>query len=537
MQIEKEVNVIQINPTVGDVNGNTKKIIKRMKNNGSLNVAPELSLIGYPPRDILNREELYDSQREAIERISNSLSGNNICIVGGVDCSKNSFLYNTAFVIDSEGIKYRYRKNLLPTYDIFDEARYFRSDADTLVFEHKGKKIGIIICEDAWSDVESGGIKQHSRNPIDKYKDVEIDIMINISASPFRINKPSTRIQRFKKQSKKVGAPIVFVNQVGANDSLVFDGNSFIVNEDNVIINYPSFRESGVNDQDLKNQDNQLYLKESVELGIKDYFRKTGSKKAIIGMSGGIDSSVVAVATSRAIGKENVLGVSIPTKISSNQNIKDSRIMAKNLGIEFEVIEITEILKKFQNAFSDLDYTIDGIAKQNLQARVRGVLLMLLSNQIDNSLVITPDNKSEASIGYCTLYGDTVGAIAPLGDLYKNKVYKLARIYNREKKIIPSRILEKSPTAELKENQKDKDDIPKYEELDQLLNQYIEENKKVNGIQTNMKSNTVDSIIRKIHNSEFKRNQSPIVVRISSKDLDRGWKYPIAADYGFMFDN
>lgn len=534
--MESEVNVIQINPTVGAVNRNTKKIIEGIQGDVFLNVAPELSLMGYPPRDILTREELYDSQKEAIDRVSDSLSEDNISIVGGVD-RKNGFLYNTAFVIDSKGVKHKYYKNLLPTYDVFDEARYFRSDTEPLVFEHKSRKIGVTICEDAWSDVDSEGVKQHSRNPIDKYKDSDIDLMVNISASPFRINKPEMRVRRFKRHSEKVEAPIVFVNQVGANDSLVFDGNSFIINKNNVLVDYPSFCEIKTNHQDLGKQNNQQYLKEAVEIGIEDYFRKTSNKKALIGMSGGIDSSVAAVATAKAIGKQNVFGVSLPTKISSQQSIRDARTVAENLGINFEVIEITEILNQFQSTFSNLDYKIEGLAAENLQARIRGVLLMLISNRINNSLVITPDNKSEGSVGYCTLYGDTVGAIAPLGDMYKNKVYDLARIYNTEEKIIPDRILEKQPTAELREGQKDKDDIPEYEDLDQFLDQYIEKNREINSIQTDMGSSTVESIVNKIHNSEFKRNQSPIVIRISSKDLDRGWKYPIAADYGFLFEN
>lgn len=530
--MESFVNIIQFNPTVGDIKGNADKIMENFEQ-GELNVTSEMSLIGYPPQDILHREELYTEQEKAVSRISGNIE--NGMLVIGAPQRKDGYLYNSALVIDTDGIQYVYSKNLLPTYDVFNEARYFRSDNDKLVFSYDGKEIGVTICEDAWSDVEPNGITQHNEDPIMDYAEDDIDLMLNLSASPYRYGKPENRVERFKNHARKINAPVVFANQLGANDELVFDGGSFIVDDDGLITSLSSFQRENSRIPEGGSEE----LVDAVTLGISDYFQKTGFEKAVIGMSGGIDSSVAVTLASDALGSENVVGVSLPSQVSSRESIEDAREVATRLGIDFNVVSIEDAFNISKEDISDGGYGTDGITSENLQARLRGVYLMAISNSMGDSLVITPDNKSEGAVGYCTLYGDTVGAVAPLGDLYKNQVYEIARFYNQSSRVsddvlIPNRIIDKEPTAELKQDQSDTDDIPEYNSLDRFLEKYIDDGQPIDLINSDLTDEEINEVVSRIHVSEFKRNQSPITLRVSDKDLSSGWRYPIAADYDFL---
>lgn len=530
--MEDFVNIIQFNPTVGDVAGNTDEIIDRLEEN-SLNVTSEMALVGYPPQDILHREELYSEQKKAIDRVSADVDEG--VIVLGAPTRKNGFLYNSALVVDKDGVKDVYSKNLLPTYDVFNEARYFRSDRNNLVFNYKGRSIGITICEDAWSDVTPDGVRQHDDDPILDYAEEDIDLMLNLSASPYRYEKPRSRVERFRSHSETIDAPVVFANQLGANDELIFDGGSFVVDSTGIIDSLKSFRR----DNTVIPEGNTKELVDAVRLGISDYFDKTGFEKAVIGMSGGIDSSVAVTLASDALGSENVTGISLPSEVSSKASVTDAEKVANRLGIDFEVISIEDAFDISEADLSSSGYDTSGITSENLQARLRGVYLMAVSNSMNNSLVITPDNKSESAVGYCTLYGDTVGAVAPLGDLYKNKVYDIADFYNSSDRIVSGtviheNVMKKDPTAELKQDQSDSDDIPEYSSLDQFLRQYVDDGQSIGSIETDLTSDEASEIVSRIHRSEFKRNQSPIILRVSEKDMSTGWRYPIAADYDFL---
>lgn len=539
-----KIAVGQTNPTIGDIRGNTDKIIEYIKKcenkNVDILVTPEMSLIGYPPMDILRRDRLYKKQTDNIERIKNKTRNLDMYVFVGYCKRTDNGLYNSAMVIHNGSIVYNYDKILLPNYDVFDGHRYFETGEEPGVMNIKDLKIGITICEDAWSDTDIMDIKRHDYNPIDDLSDKNLDFMINLSASPYRVGKLDKRIELFKKHSKSTGAMCVFCNQVGANDELVFDGHSFITQPDgsvNVMDGYNErlkiFDNGTQIESDFDGQNQTENMTEAIKLGISDYFSKTGFSKAIVGMSGGIDSTVATLLTAKALGSENVIGMSLPSNVTSQSSIEDARTVAETLGIEFNVIDIQNSVDTMIDSYSQgMDEEVSGIALENIQARVRGDILMTTANMRD-ALVITPDNKSEGAVGYCTLYGDTVGAIAPLGDCYKKYVYDIARYYNKNSNsnIIPNRIIEKEPTAELKEDQSDSDEIPEYAELDKVIHEYVEKRNDPNDIDIR---NDVDDIISRIHSAEFKRNQSPLPIRVTPKDFGRGWRYPIVADYDFL---
>ncbi len=539
------VSILQINPTIGDIKGNYNKIINGIdnadKNNSDILLTPELSLIGYPPMDILRRDKMYDIQNKKLNSIKKYTTNKDVAVVIGYCRRDDTGLYNSAIVFKNGEKLTNYDKVLLPTYDVFDGHRYFETGDEINVFELDNQKIALTICEDAWYNVNIMDAKRHKFNPFDKIKDYDTNLILNLSASPYRINKNNERIELFKEHAVNTSSTIAFCNQVGGNDELVFDGNSFVVNKDGVIEQLNAFEtdmrtiniNKNANEKQLNTPRRIEEMNSAICLGLKDYFEKTGFSKAIVGMSGGIDSTIATVLSAQALGKDNVLGVSLPSKVTSTESITDAKSVAENLGIDFEVIDISSIITQVINDFeSESPYKMEGLALENIQARIRGDILMSLSNTT-NALVITPDNKSEAAIGYCTLYGDTVGAIAPLGDCYKKHVYELAEYHNEVEDIIPQNVIEKEPTAELKENQVDSDEMAEYEILDTILNEYVENRKKPDEITVDSKEE-IDNIISKIHMSEFKRNQSPLPIRVTKKDFGRGWRYPIAADYEFL---
>ncbi len=537
------IAILQMNSIIGDLDGNCKKIINAIEKakNADILITPELSIIGYPPMDILRRDTLYDVQKEKLNEIKEYTKNVAVAVVVGYCRRDSDGIYNSATVYKKGKQIVTYDKILLPTYDVFDGHRYFETGSDICTFELNDETIGLTICEDAWYNVNIMDAKKHKFNPFSKFKEQNTDIILNLSASPYRINKNKERKELFTEHACKTDSTVVFCNQAGGNDELVFDGNSFIVNPDKTIYQLNDFEKDFeiININNYKHNINNRYsiyqIDSAIRLGLKDYFDKTGFSKAIVGMSGGIDSTIATIIATKVFGSKNVLGVSLPSDVTSEQSIKHAEKVADNLNIEFEIIDISEIVQNTINTFENQsEYIMKGLALENIQARIRGNILMSLSNR-KNALVITPDNKSEAAIGYCTLYGDTVGAIAPLGDCYKRHVYELSEYYNKkyENKLIPDEIISKPPTAELKENQIDTDDMTEYEILDTVLNKYVENRKKPTDINIDS-SDEINRIISRIHNAEFKRNQSPLPIRITKKDFGRGWRYPIAADYSFL---
>lgn len=552
MPLPIRVAVIQHNPTVGDVSGNCDQILNgysEAANAGAeLVVTPELALIGYPPRDLIHRQAILDSERAALEELRHATESGPALIVGHTAPSPRDSgppLTNSATVfMDGEKLA-QYDKRLLPTYDIFDENRYFSQGNKPQAVLVNGVTVGITICEDAWYDHEVTGHQRHGTNPVAPYEGV--DLLVNLSASPYRVDKPSARVARFGNHAKNINAPVIFANQVGGNDDILFDGTSLMLDSSGSLISAAPIGESHVLFESSGEEaissiapGETPQLRQMLEVGIRDYLRKSGFKKVIIGLSGGIDSSVTAALAAEAIGPENVHGITLPSAITSDENRTDAERVARNLGIQFGEEGIEQLSQTAIESINELTPSDNtrSITRENVQARMRGLLLMGVANEI-GALVLTPDNKSEAAVGYCTLYGDAVGAIAPLGDCTKHRVYALAEEFNRnppawvESPPIPTSVLEKEPTAELAEDQTDEDDIPPYEIIDTVVKQYVGDKHSVAQIvsETDATQEQVETIVRRLTQSEFKRHQTPPALRVTTKAFDSGWRYPIAASY------
>lgn len=549
-----DIDIIQHNPKVGDIDGNLEKIEQKVVNsNADLVITPELSLLGYPPRDILHRNEILDAEKSALRQIKNLTENNPAIIVG--HSSKNNGngppLKNSASVFNNGDKIAQYDKRLLPTYDIFDEHRYFQPGDGSTQLNLFGYNIGITICEDAWYDHYVTGNQRHDYNPVSEY--TGCDIVVNLSASPFKVNKFQNREERFANHAEDTNSVYVFANQVGGNDDILFDGTSFIVDSNGQTIYRGPFGKPHLCRHSSSNTQNSYEIPSETEQirtilkrGIKDYIQKTGFEEVVIGLSGGIDSTVTANLAVDAIGKDNVYGVTLPSSVSSDKNITDAEKVADNLGIRFNELNISDINEQYVGKIKEGVNTSSGlktITKENIQARIRGVILMGIAND-ENRLVLTPDNKSEAAVGYCTLYGDAVGAIGPLGDCTKDRVYDLARSFNKNpanncsNKPIPESVISKDPTAELSEDQKDTDDIPPYDVIDTVVKLYVEEDKTLDEMNQLMDvdKSVISDVISRITRSEFKRNQTPPSLRITDKAFDSGWRYPIAASYDSIID-
>lgn len=545
------IGIIQHNPKVGDIENNLTKILKSYRNMKSnsvdIVVTPELALLGYPPRDLLHRKSILNKEKNALNKIKKETKDGPCIIIGHT--SKNSEsgppLKNSSSVYRNGKKITQYDKRLLPTYDVFDEHRYFKKGNEDVKFNFKGYDIGITICEDAWYDHKVTDNQRHGYNPIDDYQNC--DILINHSASPFKVNKFKQRENRFSNHSKKLDAMYIFANQVGGNDDILFDGSSFITDSNGNTVYRASFsdeEECVYTGEKIKSKipSETVQLRQIIKIGIRDYLEKTGFSEVVIGLSGGIDSTVTANLAVDAIGKDKVHGVTLPSSITSNKNLCDAESVAKNLGIRFDEINISEINNNFQDKISSgVDSNgLNTITKENIQARTRGVILMGIANNEDK-LVLTPDNKSEAAVGYCTLYGDAVGAIGPLGDCTKERVYKLAECFNANPpsnvptdRPIPQNVIDKNPTAELSEDQKDTDDIPPYDIIDEVVRMYVEGDKTVDDMHNHIENASlaqIEKVVSRISMSEFKRKQSPPSLRVTDKAFDSGWRYPIAASY------
>ena len=540
----------QINPTVGDFSGNAAKIIdfsQRAKGAGAeLILFPELSVCGYPPRDLVERPSFVAHNAESIARIAAETRG--IGVICGLvtpahsDTGKSAM--NSAALLMDGKVAFTQSKMLLPTYDVFDEMRNFAPAKKQELFSFCGKSMALTICEDAWNDKHFWRKRLYTVDPVEALVQAGGNFVLNISASPFWIGKREFRRDMLASIARQQKVPVALVNQVGGNDSLVFDGSSVVLNADGEIIAQgKSFEEdliffdSSSGDLDLTGEMHEQVAGDDASayaalvLGTRDYIHKCGFGKAIIGLSGGIDSALTAAIAADAIGAENVIGVGMPGPYSSQGSIDDARALAQNLGIRFELLSINAAYEAYRETlkgvFSGLK---EDVTEENLQARARGALLMALSNKF-GAIVLSTGNKSELGVGYCTLYGDMVGGLAVISDVPKTLVYRLSEYVNSRRVLIPQATLEKAPSAELRPDQKDSDSLPPYEVLDAVLEDYVEDSHSADRIAADrgVDIETVKRVIRMVDRAEYKRQQAAPGLKISPKAFGYGRRFPIAA--------
>jgi NAD+ synthase (glutamine-hydrolysing) len=560
-----KITIAQLNPTIGDTAGNLAKIsdaLRKAKSDASdLLVLPELFLVGYPPRDLLERDWFIDRAKDAlVELMLISTKFPEIGIIVGVplECGKPTgrALYNSAVLVRDGEVLFTHHKSLLPTYDVFDEARYFESAAEIIktggetlvsgihVCKFKGETLGISICEDAWNDPELWTKRDYNFDPIQVLADMGATLLINLSASPYHVGKDAVRFRIVANHAKKHKLPFVFVNQVGANDELIFDGASICVDRlGNPIEIFPPFVEmihtidtgKAGKKIDFVGLDDIESAHDALVLGIRDYFRKTGFKKGLVGLSGGIDSAVVISLAAEALGPENCMGITMPSPYSSGKSATLSKQLAENLGIKFDDIAITDVFNSMKDSLKDVleitDPSAVDVTLENLQARIRGTMLMAVSNKF-GYLVLATGNQSEMAVGYCTLYGDMCGGLAVLIDVPKVMVYQLAEFINRNGEIIPREIITRPPTAELRPNQTDQDTLPPYEILDSILNMYIDNTMSIEDIiLKGFDEKIVRWVVKAVNRNEYKRRQAAPGLKITSKAFGMGRRMPIAAKY------
>ncbi len=541
-----KIALAQINPTVGDFTGNLEKIVsftRRAADQGArLAVFPELSICGYPPADFLEKPSFLARSRTAIAELAAATRDLPSALIVGAalpappDAGKPAV--NAALLLDRGQILLEQHKRLLPFYDVFDEQRYFLPSASQQVVELDSLRIAISICEDAWNDKNFWPRRLYSFDPLEELMRQTPAIHINLSSSPFWHSKRKLRRQMLAAIANRDGIPVLMCNQVGGNDSLIFDGSSMVINVHGDLVGQAkSFEEDLVVVDPFcapplpePPDDETEAAYRALVLGTRDYVRKCGFTKVVIALSGGIDSALVTAIAADALGKENVLAIGMPSPYSSQGSIDDSRALAANLGIRFELIGISDLFHQYTEALDPLfKGTQAGLAEENLQARIRGNLLMAVSNKF-GSLVLTTGNKSEMAVGYCTLYGDMVGALAVIGDLIKTRVYAICRWLNRDRELIPLPILEKPPSAELRPGQKDTDSLPPYETLDPILEAYVEryETPECISQKHGFPLELVQQVVRLVERSEYKRQQAAPVLKVTSKSFGMGRRFPIA---------
>ena len=547
------IALAQINTTVGDLDGNAALILAAAREaagrGAELVVFPELAINGYPPRDLVEKESFLDRTEEQLQRLAQETAGLGAAIVCGYAGRSHSptgkRAANCAAVIEHGEIVFRQTKMLLPTYDVFDEARYFVPGERECLFPFRGRQVALTICEDAWNDKQFWERRLYRQDPVEDMARAGAQVLISINAAPYHMHNRAQRREIFANTARRFGLPVVYVNQVGGNDSLVFDGSSFALDaQARVIASCASFREDLiVVDTDaapLPNRDREgadseadepAAVYEALVLGTRDYLHKCGFRQALIGLSGGIDSSLTAAIAVDAVGAENVIGVGMPGPYSSEGSITDACALARNFAIRFEVANITGVYEKYLDALAPLFAgTSPGVAEENLQARIRGALLMALSNKY-GCLVLTTGNKSELAVGYCTLYGDMCGGLAVISDVPKTLVYQLARVANqRHPGAIPESVFEKPPSAELRPDQKDIDSLPPYEVLDEVLRCYVEEYEAPGQIaaRLGLSLDFVKGIVNTVDRNEYKRQQAAPGLKVTTKAFGIGRRFPIA---------
>jgi len=544
-----KLTVAQLNPVVGNIDGNLRRLLgllSAIPEDVSLLVLPELYLTGYPPRDLLFRQGFMDSVERAVDiLVEASRRHPQFGIILGAPrrhgTGRGIGLHNAALLVADGELRFEQAKALLPDYDVFDESRYFDVADGHRAMEFRGMRLGVSICEDAWQRADIWTQPLYCNDPIESLVQDGATVLINIAASPFHRRKQSMRCNLALDHVRRHRLPMVMVNQVGANDELIFDGGSFALSgQGKVIARLPDFEEA-VQTIDLgvaraavpcREPEEMTSIRAALQMGVRDYFCKVGARDALIGLSGGIDSAVTACIAVDALGPENVHTITMPGPYSSPGSISDSRELAARLGVDFEVLPITDIFRIFRETLGPLfASSAEGLTEENLQSRIRGTLLMAAANKFDR-LVLATSNKSELSMGYTTLYGDMIGALAVIADLFKTTVYQLARSWNAEQEIIPRTILEKPPSAELRPDQKDTDSLPPYDILDTILQMYIEENHSIDEIiAAGPDRKTVEWVTNTVHRSEYKRRQAVPVLRVTSKSFGVGRRVPVAARY------
>jgi len=542
-----KIAIAQINPIVGDFQGNCAKIVDRAavaKRDGcDLVVFSELVLSGYPPRDLLEKKDFVAANQAALEYLMSRIRG--IGVVCGYAAENpardGKNLFNAAVLFEDGHVVHRSHKRLLPTYDVFDESRYFEPGQDVSVFDYKGHRVGLTICEDAWNDADIFPRPIYHMDPVALMAKAGADLLINISASPFHVGKRAFRWHMYGALARKYGIPIIYANQVGGNDSILFEGVSTAFDssgqpvaravdfaEDMVIYDTTLTAPDHGQCHAISESDAASMLGALV-MGTRDYVTKCGFSKAVIGLSGGIDSALTAWIAAAALGSENVATVFMPSRYTSADNYTDTRQLAENLGVPYEIIPIDPMFAAFLEHLSPtFDTGAPGITEQNIQARIRGTILMAISNRT-GALVLSTGNKSELAVGYCTLYGDMNGGLAVISDVPKTMVYELARTINRQRDVIPPRIIDKAPSAELAPDQTDQDDLPPYDVLDAILKAYVEDVLSEEEILSmGFDADMVNAVIARVDRNEYKRHQAAPGLKVTPKAFGEGRRYPLA---------
>jgi NAD+ synthase (glutamine-hydrolysing) len=541
-----KIALAQIDTTVGDFDGNAQKILDGVRwaesEGVDLIVFPEMCVCGYPPRDLLEKPSFLQKSLDTVRRIAAGTKGT-AAVIGYItpnEASDGHALFNTAGILSDGEVKFEQHKTLLPEYDVFDEARHFEPACDHRVYEIDGVRIGLSLCEDMWSKVEFRGRRLYQTDPIEKLVSAGAEMIINISASPFTLGKREIRRELARGMAKRFGTPVIYCNAVGGNDDLVFDGRSVVVNgggevirkglafaEDTIIIDTDEMQP--ITKIPTCTEEEEIHG--ALVLGLSDYMRKCGFKRAVLGLSGGIDSAVVAAIAAEAIGPENVTGILMPSPYSSQSSIDDALELAKNLGIKTSTIPIGDIYEGYREMLGFDSAGDVSLAEENIQARIRGNILMAKSNS-EGAIVLATGNKSELSVGYCTLYGDMAGGFALISDVLKTQVFALAGYMNRNSVMIPESIINKAPSAELKPDQTDQDALPAYEILDPIVKAYVEEKASVEEIAAQgIDIDIVRQITGMIDHNEYKRRQAPPGIKITQKAFGSGRRFPIACKF------
>jgi NAD+ synthase (glutamine-hydrolysing) len=542
-----KIALAQFNPTIGDFEGNSARILElasEARSRGAdLAVFSELCLCGYPPQDLTERPAFDELNQKELLRLAKKISMPSLVgYVGGAQDNTGKPVANCAALIADGKILFEQRKMLLPTYDVFDESRYFQPAHTQFVFPFGAEKLGITICEDSWNDKSFWPQRLYDRDPVSEIVGKGSTLLLNLSSSPYTIDKRSLRHDMLQAIAKEYRLPVVYVNQVGGNDSLIFDGSSVAFMPDGrVAARAKSFEEdlvlfdsvTGAGDIRPVVEDELETAFRALVIGTRDYVLKCGFRKVVVGLSGGVDSALVAAIAAEALGPDNVLGVAMPGPYSSEGSMRDARQLAENLGLEFLVLPIIDTFESYRKTLAaPFEGTCVDATEENIQARIRGNLLMALSNKF-GSMVLSTGNKSEMAVGYCTLYGDMAGGLAVISDVPKSMVYALSNFVNRKRELIPAKTISKPPSAELRPNQKDSDTLPDYDILDRILKAYVEDLRSPEEIADHfgLSLDLVRSVALRVDQNEYKRKQAPPGLKVTSKAFSVGRRFPLAQKF------
>lgn len=558
-----KIAIAQLNPTIGNLTGNAEQILEAAKQAADSGVrlllTPELSLCGYPPRDLLLYPSFVESMATTLQKLARDLPRTIAVLVGIVSPNPKAHstgekpLFNSMALLEQHEVQQIFNKRLLPTYDVFDEDRYFEPGLQPNSFNLDNLHIGVTICEDLWNDEEFWGKRSYEVNPITDLSNLGVDFIVNLSASPYRVGKQKLREEMLRHSASRFNQPIIYANQVGGNDDLIFDGGSFALNRTGEVVcrarafetdlvmlefdetkrdllNSPPSPEGNLGEVSplIASENEEIWR--ALVLGVRDYAYKCGFSKVVLGLSGGVDSALVAAIASAALNPENVLGVLMPSPYSSEHSVTDAMKLAKSIGISTHTLAIGNLMKGYDETLADMFAgTTFGLAEENIQSRIRGNLLMAIANKF-GYLLLSTGNKSEMSVGYCTLYGDMNGGLAVIADVPKTRVYSLCEWLNRNGEIIPSNIITKAPSAELKPGQVDQDSLPPYEILDDILQRLIHDHQSPDQIIAGgHDAGIVNRVAQLVARAEFKRRQAPPGLKITDRAFGTGWRMPIAS--------